>query len=145
MALQQCVVTSFKQEMAQALHNFGPTTPDTFKIALYGESATLGPATTAYTSTGEVSASGYSAGGSVLTINVNPTASGTGAYWSFASLSWSAALTARGALIYNATHGNRAVAVLDFGSNKTSLSTFTVQFPAAGITTAILRIKGIAS
>ena len=110
----------------------------TFYIALYTNSATLNADTTAYTTTGEVVASGYSAGGSVLT----PTVSSSGgiSFVTFANVSWSAAITARGALIYK-TGANGAVCVLDFGSDKTSTTTFTVQFPAATNTSAIIRLS----
>lgn len=110
----------------------------TFYIALYTNNATLNADTTAYTTTGEVSGSGYTAGGSVLT----PTVSSSGgiSFVTFANVSWSAALTARGALIYKAGD-NGAVCVLDFGSDKTSTTTFTVQFPAATNTSAIIRLS----
>jgi hypothetical protein len=112
---------------------------DTFYIALYTNAATLDYSTTAYTTDGEVVASGYSA--SPLTVTVTPTTgnSGTVAYISFANVSWTAAFTARGALIYK-PGANGAVCVLDFGSDKTSTTTFTVQFPAATNTSAIIRI-----
>ena len=110
----------------------------TFYIALYTNNATLNADTTAYTTTGEVSGSGYTAGGSALT----PTVSSSGgiSFVTFANVSWSAALTARGALIYKAGD-NGAVCVLDFGSDKTSTTTFTVQFPAATNTSAIIRLS----
>ena len=112
---------------------------DTFYIALYTNEATLDATTTAYTATGEVVASGYSA--QALTVSTTPTVgtSGTTAYISFDNVSWTSALTARGALIYKAG-ANGAVCVLDFGSNKTSTSTFTVEFPSATNTSAIIRI-----
>ena len=111
---------------------------DTFKIAIYTNSATLNADTTAYTTTGEVTDSGYTAGGATLT----PTVSSSGgiSFVTFANVSWSAALTARGALIYKAGD-NGAVCVLDFGSDKTSTTTFTVQFPAATNTSAIIRLS----
>lgn len=147
MALQQTATTSFKVELLQAEHNFGPTTPDTFKLALYTGSAALGPATTAYTTENEVVGAGYTAGGLDLVISQEPT-SGTGlnsvptAFVSFDNAVWPAAsFTARGALIYNSTNGNKSVAVLDFGSDKTVTNqTFTVEFPVASATTAIVRI-----
>jgi len=116
-------------------------TSGTFKIALYTNAATLDATTTAYTSTGEVVASGYTAGGLDLTISQTPTVgnSGNTAYISFNNAVWTSALTARGALIYKAG-ANGAVCVLDFGSNKTSNSVFTVQFPADTNTSAIIRI-----
>ena len=115
-----------------------------FKLALYTSSATLSAATTAYTTTDEVSSSGtnYTAGGLTLTISQVPTSTGTTAWLDFDDLTFpSATLTANGALIYNATQGNKAVAVLAFGADKTSTAgNFTIQFPAAASTTAILRI-----
>ena len=112
---------------------------DTFKIALYTNSATLNADTAAYTTTGEVSGAGYTAGGNTLTATVS-SSSGT-SFVTFANTSWSAALTARGALIYKSGSGNPAVCVLDFGSDKTSTTTFTVQFPAATATSAIIRLS----
>ena len=128
--------TSFKQELYEAIHNF---TTDTFKIALYTANATLNQDTTAYTSTGEITGTGYTATGQIL---LNPTvnASDGTAYISFDNPSWtSASFTARGALIYNSSKANRSVAVLDFGSDKTTTSTFTITFPANTATTAIIR------
>lgn len=115
-----------------------------FKIALYTGAASIGPDTTAYTTSGEVVATGYTAGGEALTITQVPTIGNqTGvatAYLSFANVSWTSALTARGALIYDA-NSNASVCVLDFGADKTSTTTFTVQFPAATNTSAIIRIS----
>jgi hypothetical protein len=130
---------TFKTGMLNGAFNF---TSGTFKIALYTNAATLDAATTAYTSTGEVVASGYTAGGLALTIVQTPTVGNTGntAYISFNNAVWNAALTARGALIYQSGGGNPAVCVLDFGADKTSTSTFTVQFPAVTNTSAIIRI-----
>ena len=134
--------TSFKKELMTATHNFTAAS-DQFKIALYDNSASFTAATTAYTSSNEVSNSGsYSAGGGALT-NVTPTSSGTTALTDFADLSFtSATITARGALLYNDTaSGDPTVAVLDFGADKTSTSgTFTIQFPAADASSAIIRI-----
>lgn len=130
---------TFRTGLLNGTFNF---TSGTFYIALYTNEATLDATTTAYTATGEVVASGYTAGGQVLTINQTPTtgnAPNTTAYISFANASWTGAITARGALIYKAG-ANGAVCVLDFGSNKTSTTTFTVQFPAATDTSAIIRI-----
>jgi hypothetical protein len=110
---------------------------DTFKIALYTNSATLNAETAAYTATGEVSASGYSAGGNTLTVSKGIT--GGTAFITFADTTWSSALTARGALIYK--DGGAAVCVLDFGSDKTSTATFTVDFPAASSTDALIRLS----
>lgn len=135
--------TSFKKELMQGVHNFTAGTGNTFKLALYDNSASFTAATTAYTSTNEVANSGsYSAGGGVLT-NVTPTTSGTTALTDFDDLSFtSATITAYGALIYNDTAaGDPAVCVLDFGGAKTSTAgTFTIVFPAATATDAIIRI-----
>ena len=142
MAITQAVCTSFKQEILVEGHDFTATTGDTFKIALYSSSATLGASTTAYSATNEVSNSGtYTAGGGSLT-NVTPTTSGTTALTDFADISFtSATITARGALIYNSSASNKAVVVLDFGGDKTSTSgTFTIQFPTADASNAILRL-----
>jgi hypothetical protein len=116
-------------------------TSGSFKIALYTNAATLDASTTAYTTTGEVVASGYTAGGLALTIAQTPTVgnSGTTAYISFNNAAWTSSLTARGALIYKAG-ANGAVCVLDFGADKTSNTTFTVQFPNPSNTSAIIRI-----
>jgi len=141
--------TAFKQELMLGTHNFA-TNGNAFKLALYAEggggksstTATLGAATTAYTTTGEVANSGsYTAGGGTLT-KVAPTTSGTTALTDFADISFTTAtITAMGALIYNDTNSDKAVAVLDFSSNKTSTSgTFTVQFPTADASNAIIRI-----
>jgi VCBS repeat-containing protein len=149
MAIAQAMCTSFKTELLTATHNFA-TNGNAFKLALYAEgsggksstTATLGAATTAFTTTGEVASSGtYVTGGLALT-KVAPTASGTTAFTDFADRSFTTAtITAMGALIYNSTNSNKAVAVLDFGSNKTSTSgTFTIQFPAADASNAIIRI-----
>lgn len=142
MAITQALCTSFKVEILQGIHNFTTSTGDVFKLALYTSSANLGATTTAYSATNEVGNSGtYTAGGGALT-NVTPTSSGTTAFVDFADLSFtSATITARGALIYNSSKSNRAVAVLDFGSDKISTTgTFTVQFPVADATNAIVRI-----
>jgi hypothetical protein len=135
--------TSFKVELMKAVHNFTTSTGNTFKLALYNNSASFTAATTAYTATNEVSASGsYSAGGGALT-NVTPTSSGTTAFTDFADLSFtSATITAYGAMIYNDTAaGDPSVCILDFGGAKTSTSgTFTIIFPTADATSAIIRI-----
>tara|TARA_R110000765_G_scaffold377028_1_gene467871 strand:- start:380 stop:817 length:438 start_codon:yes stop_codon:yes gene_type:complete len=135
--------TSFKQELLVGTHNFTVSTGDTFKLALYTNTASFTAATTAYTSTNEVGNSGsYSAGGGALT-NVTPTSSGTTALTDFADLEFtSATITARGALIYNdSAAGDPTVAVLDFGADKTSTTgTFTIQFPTADASNAIIRI-----
>jgi len=150
MAITQAMTTSFKTEILTATHNFG-TAPvrgsgaaDVFKIALYTSSATLDASTTAYTVTNEVSSSGtnYTAGGLTLTITQVPTFTSTTAWLDFADVTFSSAtITSNGALIYNVTQSNKAVAVLAFGGDKTSTAgNFTIQFPAATSTTAILRI-----
>ena len=135
--------TSFKKELLQGKHNFTASSGNAFKLALYTNSASFTAATTAYTSSNEVSNSGsYSAGGGALT-NVTPTSSGTTALTDFADLEFtSATITARGALIYNdSAAGDPTVAVLDFGADKTSTTgTFTIQFPTADATNAIIRI-----
>ena len=135
--------TSFKQEILQAVHNFTTSTGDTFKLALYNNSASFTAATTAYTATNEVANSGsYAAGGGALT-NVTPTTSGTTAFTDFDDLTFtSATITARGALIYNDTAaGDPAVVVLDFGADKTSTAgDFQIVFPTADASTAIIRI-----
>lgn len=138
--------TSFKDELLEGVHDFRASGGDTFKLALYTNSASFTAATTAYTSTNEVANSGtYSAGGGTLT-NISPTTSGTTAFTDFADLSFtSATITARGALIYNSTpahtYTNPTCVVLDFGSDKTSTTgTFTIQFPTADASNAIIRI-----
>jgi len=148
MAITQAMATSFKVEILNGIHAFGTTviragtTADTFKIALYTSSATLGATTTAYSSTNEVTGTGYTAGGNTLTVSTTPTSSGTTALLDFSDTTWSAAtITARGALIYNSTQSNKAVAVLDFGSDKTSTAgDFTIVFPTADASNAIIRI-----
>jgi hypothetical protein len=139
--------TSFKDQILEAVHDFRSSGGDTFKIALYSSAATLDATTTAYTSSNEVANSGtYSAGGGTLT-NVSPTTSGTTAFTDFDDISFtSATINARGALIYNTTpthtYTNPSVAVLDFGGDKISTSgTFTIQFPAADASNAIIRIS----
>jgi hypothetical protein len=147
MAITQAMCTSFKDQLLEGAHDFRSSGGDTFKLALYTSSANLDAATTAYSATNEVGNSGtYAAGGGTLT-NISPTTSGTTAFTDFDDLSFtSATITARGALIYNTTpahtYTNPAVVVLDFGSDKTSTSgTFTIQFPAATSTDAIIRIS----
>jgi hypothetical protein len=134
--------TSFKVELLAGTHNFTTGTGDTYKLALYDNSASFTAATTAYTATNEVSGTGYSAGGGTLT-NVTPTSSGTTAFIDFADLTFSTAtITARGALIYNSSAaGNPAVCILDFGGAKTSTAgDFTIVFPTADASNAIVRI-----
>ena len=147
MAISQAMCTSFKDELLEGVHDFRSSSGDTFKIALYTSSANLGAATTAYSSSNEVANSGsYAAGGGTLT-NISPTTSGTTAFADFDDISFtSATITARGALIYNTTpahtYTNPAVAVLDFGGDKISTAgTFTIQFPAANASDAIIRIS----
>lgn len=134
--------TSFKKELMTATHNFTNSSGNTFKLALYTNSASFTAATTAYTTSNEVSGTGYSAGGSALT-NVTPTTSSTTALTDFADLTFSSAtITARGALIYNdSATGDPSVVVLDFGGDKTSTAgDFTVVFPTADASSAIIRI-----
>ena len=148
MSITQSLVTSFKVEILDGIHNFGvgvvrgSTAADTFKIALYTASATLDATTTAYSATNEVVGTGYVAGGNTLVISQVPTSTGTTAFLDFSDSSWTTStITARGALIYNSTQCNKAVAVLDFGSDKTTVAqTFTVVFPSSSSTTAIVRI-----
>ena len=141
MAITQATCTSFKQELLEAVHDF---TSHVFKIALYSDSATLGAGTTVYSTDNEItntSGTAYTAGGKALT-TIAPTSSGTVAFVDFDNVSWtSASFTARGALIYNSSASNKAVAVLDFGSNRVvSDDTFEVQFPVSSATTAVIRI-----
>ena len=142
--ITQTLTTSFKVQLLQGVHNFGPTSPNTFKIALYSSTASLNADTTVYTATGEVTGTGYTAGGKTLTIATSPTsgsAGGTVAYVNFANVTWTGAnFVTAGALIYNSTQGNKAVAVLNFGNNKTARGTFTITFPTASATTAIIRV-----
>jgi len=142
MAITQAMCTSFKVALLDGEMDFSSNTSQTFKIALYTSSATLGAATTAYATTNEVSGTGYTAGGNTLTISANPASSGTTAFLDFADTTWTdATITARGALIYKSGGSNPAVAVLDFGADKTSTAgDFQVQFPAADATNAIVRI-----
>ena len=141
MAISQAMCTSFKVELLDGIHDFG-SGGDTFKIALYTSAATLGATTTAYTTSDEVVGTGYTAGGNTLVVSQVPTSTGTTAFLDFADSTWSSAtITARGALIYNSTKANRAVCVLDFGGDKTSTNgNFTVIFPAADASNAIIRI-----
>ena len=148
MAISQTATTSFKVELLQAIHNFGPTSPNTFKVALYTAAANIGPTTTVYSTTNEVSGSGYTAGGNTLTISVSPTSGNDSefiptAYISFANTTWTnASFTCRGALVYNVTQGNKSVAVLDFGTDKTvSNDTFQIIFPTPDANSAIVRIS----
>ena len=131
----QTQTTSFKSEVYQAVHNL---LTNTIKIALYTASANLDEDTTVYSTLNEVVASGYTAGGAVMT-GVTLNTSGYTVYVNFANVSWSTAVTARCALIYNASQGNKSIAVLDFGSDKTSTSTFTIVMPANTATSALIR------
>ena len=142
MAITQAVANSFKGQLLQGQHNFTLTTGNVFKLALYTSAATLSSATTVYTSTNEVVNTGqYVTGGGILT-NVSPVVSSGVAFIDFADISFTGVtLTAAGALIYNTSATNKAVCVLDFGSDKTATSgTFTIQFPADTTAAAILRI-----
>jgi hypothetical protein len=142
MALTQTQCTVFKVNLLKGLENFNTGTTYTYKIALYTASATLNAATLVYTSDNEVTGTGYTAGGNVLAPTVPISSVGsTTAFLSFANVTWSpASFTARGALIYNSTTG-AAVAVLDFGADKTATTTFTVTFPTADASNAIIRIS----
>lgn len=142
MAITQALCTSFKQALLDGEMDFSSDTSQTFKIALFTSSATLDATTTAYSTTNEVTGTGYTAGGNTLTISANPATSGTTAFLDFADTTWATAtITARGALIYQSGGSNPAVAVLDFGSDKTSTAgDFTIQFPTADASNAIIRI-----
>jgi hypothetical protein len=142
MAITQAMCTSFKVALLNGEMDFSADTIQTFKIALYTSAADLSAATTAYSVTNEVSGTGYTAGGNTLTISANPASTGTTAFLDFADTTWTdATITARGALIYKVGGTNAAVAVLDFGADKTSTAgDFQVQFPTADATNAIVRI-----
>jgi hypothetical protein len=142
MAIGQTQTTTFKLNLLKALENFNVGTPYTYKIALYTANATLNETTTAYTTDGEITGTGYVAGGKVLTITgLGSDTTNNTAYVSFVDVTWSPAnFTTAGALIYNSTT-NAAVCVLNFGSDKTATSTFTITFPSATSTTAVLRIN----
>lgn len=146
MAITTAMCTSFKKELLEAKHDFNSVGGDTFKIALYTSAATLGASTTNYSTTNEVSGTGYTAGGKSMTV-IDPVTSGTTAFVDFADVTWaSATITANGALIYNSTADGgtgttNAVAVLAFGGDKTSTNgDFVIQFPTADATNAIIRI-----
>ena len=142
MAITSAMCTTFKKEILEAVHNFKNSGGSTFNLALYTSSASLGASTTAYTTSNEVSGTGYTAKGAALT-RVDPSNDGTTAITDFANLTFSSSsITARGALIFNdSASGDPAVCVLDFGSDKTSTSgDFTIQFPAADASNAIIRI-----
>jgi|TARA_R110000744_G_scaffold378583_1_gene494927 hypothetical protein len=147
MAISQAMCTSFKVQLLNGIHAFSTTvaradtTADTFKVALYTSSASLGATTTAYGTSNEVTGTNYTAGGNTLSV-VAPTSSSTTAFLDFSDTTWSSAtITANGALIYNDTQGDKAVAVLAFGADKSSTAgDFTIQFPAADASNAIIRI-----
>jgi hypothetical protein len=141
MAITTAMCTSFKKEVLEALHDFNTTSGSVFKIALYTSSADLGAATTVYSTSNEVVGTGYTAGGNTLT-NIDPVTSGTTGFADFADTTWtSATITAAGALIYNSSQSNKAVAVLSFGGDKTSTNgDFVIQFPVADASNAIIRI-----
>lgn len=141
MAITQAICSSFKQELLAGVHNFTASTGDVFKIALYTSSATLSSATTAYSSSNEASGTGYTAGGATLTTATgSPFLSGTTAFIDFDDYTWtSATISAAGALIYNSSKSNKAVAVLSFGSTYSSTNgNFTITFPAATSSTAVI-------
>jgi len=142
MAISQAMATSFKVAILGGDFDFSSGTSQSFKIALYTNSATLGATTTAYSATNEVSGTGYSAGGETLSITQVPTSTGTTAFLDFGNATWSTStITARGALMYKVGSGNPAIAVLDFGSDKTSTAgDFTIVFPASDSSNAIIRI-----
>ena len=141
MAITQAMCTSFKKELLEGVHNFKNSGGSTFKLALFTSSASLGAATTAYATSNEATGTNYSAGGASLT-RVDPSSSGTTALTDFADLTFSTAtVTANGALIYNSSASDKAVIVLAFGGDKTSTAgDFTIQFPTADASNAIIRI-----
>lgn len=141
MILGQAQTTTFKLNLLKGLENFFTGSPYTYKIALYDATATIDSETTAYTTTNEITGTGYTAGGEVLSPTVGSDTSNNTAYVTFANVTWSPAnFTAAGALIYNSTT-NASVAVLNFGADKTATTSFTIQFPSATSTSAILRIN----
>lgn len=146
MAITTAMCTSFKKQLFEGAHDFRLTGGDTFKVALFVSAASLDATTTAYSTTNEASGTGYTAGGGTLT-RIDPTSSGTSGFTDFADFTWSTStITARGCMIYNTTpthtYTNPACSVHDFGSDKSSSAgDFTLVFPTAGATTAILRIE----
>jgi hypothetical protein len=141
MILGQGQTTTFKLNLLKGLENFFTGSPYTYKIALYNASADINSETTAYTTTNEITGTGYTAGGITLSPTVDSDTSNNTAYVTFANVTWSPAnFTAAGALIYNSTT-NASVAVLNFGADKTATTSFTIQFPSATSTSAILRIN----
>ena len=141
MAITQSMATSFKKELLEGKHNFLASGGNSFKLALYTSSATMGAATTAFVTTNQASGTNYTSGGNALT-NVNPASSGTTAFTDFADLTFgTCTITARGCMIYNDTNADRNVAVFDFGGDKTSTAgSFTITFPTADASNAIIRI-----
>ena len=141
MAITSTLTTSFKVELLKGNHNFTNSSGDTYKLALYTSSATLGATTTSFTTTGQASGTGYSTGGGTLT-NVTPTSTGTTAVTDFSDLTFgTATITARGCMIYISSDSNKSVATIDFGGDKTSTAgDFTIVFPAKAASTAIIRI-----
>jgi hypothetical protein len=141
MAITSTLTTSFKKELLEAVHNFSASGGNSFKLALYTSSATLGAATTAFTTTGQASGTNYTSGGAALT-NIAPTTGGTTGFTDFSDLTFgTATITARGCMIYNDTNSDKSVATIDFGGDKTSTAgDFTIVFPAAAASTAIIRI-----
>ena len=137
MAIQRGATDAFATGLMNGVYNF---TTDSFKIALYTGAASIGPDTAIYTVANEVVATGYTAGGIALTVSVVPTSANNTAYISFTNVTWNAALTASGALIYKSGGTNPTVCVLDFGGEKISTATFTIQFPTANSSDAIIRI-----
>jgi hypothetical protein len=141
MILGQAQTTTFKLNLLKGLENFFTGSPYTYKIALYNALATINSETTAYTTTNEITGTGYVAGGKILVPTTGSDPSNNTAYVTFANVTWSpASFTAAGALIYN-SNTNASVAVLSFGGQKTASTTFTIEFPAATSTTAVLRIN----
>lgn len=141
-AISSAIATSFKAELGTATHNFTNGTGNTFKCALYTSAATLGAATTAYSATNEVSGAGYSAGGTTI-VSSTPVTSGTTAIYDFTDAQWTTAtITANGCLVYNSSAANRAIFVIAFGADQTvSAGTFTIQWPTADASNAILRLS----
>ena len=142
MAITQAMCTSFKKELLETKHNFLASGGNSFKLALYTSSATMSAATTAFTTTNQASGTNYTSGGNALT-NINPTSSGTTGFTDFSDLTFgTATITARGCMIYNDTAtGDPAVAVFDFGGDKTSTAgSFTISFPTANASAAVIRI-----
>lgn len=135
--IAQTLTTSFKQQLLQAVHDFST---DTFYMALYTANADLGATTTVYTSSGEITGTGYTATGQVMT-GISVSVTDTTAFVNFTNVVWATgAFTARGALIYNTSKGNKSVAVLDFGADKTTTTSFTVEMPTNSATTALIRL-----